>query len=242
MTKNVMQMDRDVSFVGIDASLSSTAVCIRRDGSETYLNFTKNSTSGKWYKMLPNVLYTNVTYVEREDYSEGEICKAMEYHRVASMITSEISRLIEGSIVHVCMEGYSYSSAAGPLIDLVTFGTHLRHGLIQMLEDPKHKGKLTIVAPMSLKTFACASTYGYLLTEKQKSKKKVTYRNDEGVAGGSFKKREMLKSLFDLGEGCYISEELKYHQDELFAMKNIPKPVDDLVDSFWLERYAESNI
>lgn len=219
-----------VVYVGIDASLTSTAICI--DGK--YSNITSNKTTGKWYSAVSDcVKFSAVHYPKSNDYSDGEIQKIRAYSVAASAVLDSLfSQVSDDDFLNVYMEGYSYSSAAGPLIDLVTFGAYVRLGLLKKLGN---RGTLTIIAPMSLKTFACSHTYGDKYVQ---SKSKKVLRNDEGIPGGSFKKREMLKAAYDAG-GCEIVDRIDDLKSVLI-MSNIPKPIDDLVDSWWLKTYAKT--
>ena len=71
---------------------------------------------------------------------------------------------------------------------------------------------------------------------KNKAKTKIEYRNNEGVAGGSFKKPDMYKVLVentDLQNDSWVKF-LAEHSEEQLSMKSISKPIEDINDSYIL--------
>jgi hypothetical protein len=201
-------------YTGIDASLTSTALCIESDGHEILYNFHTGKQT-KWFKLLePVVKFHNISHEIAGEYSESEVSKHKSYQVLSDKIRYYLS---PDSLIGI--EGYSYSSQAGPLIDLVTFGTLLRQKIINITEH------LTIYAPTNLKASVCKIAYG--------TDQKGIARNDEGIAGGKFTKREMLKAMFDHAPDAPMSKILIHYKDDLLKMKNIPKPIDDLVDAWW---------
>jgi hypothetical protein len=94
---------------------------------------------------------------------------------------------------------------------------------------------MLIVPPSSLKMFTCNKVYGlnYALP-----KSKNVSRNKEGLSGGNFKKHEMFKALIDGDIQCPILNFCIDNQEEILSMKNIPKPIDDLIDAIFLSLYV----
>lgn len=225
-------------YIGIDPSLSSTACCIRIDDRDMFANFTTNKITGKWYKMLESVNFHELSLdTKGYAYSESEIIKALQYADAAKYVWNNIFKMIprDASYVGIAIESYSQSSMAGPLIDLVTFSTLLRREMLIGM-DGAYKHHISVVAPMSLKVFACETAYGDRFINP---KSKKVLRSDEGIAGGSFKKREMLKAAADTHNSCPLLVHIDDVQSVLM-MSGIPKPIDDLIDAWWLTNYANS--
>lgn len=222
-----------VNYVGIDASLTSTAVNIRTPDSNVLLSFTKNYKPSKWTKELePFVTFFGTTFRDLDDYSQSEVAKLADYEEVVNNIVHEIAiRVDNGLETKVSIEGYSYSSAAGPLIDLVTFGTLLRRKLILQFKN------LQIYTPSQLKKYCAQLVY--------QPDKKGMHRNNDGVAGGSFKKPQMCQAMLD-SSGLTLNEKfthfLKTNWSDLSSMKNLPKPTDDLSDAVWACEVLIKNI
>jgi hypothetical protein len=221
-----MSTSKSNTYVGIDASITSTAVCIEQDGIDRYLCFTTAPKLNGWMKFLePVVDFTLVHYDYPKDYSESECYKLVNYSKTATAITT-----ILPDCATIGMEAYSQSSDAGHLIDLVTIGTFIRMGILAAGWD------LNLYAPMTMKKQTCRIAYN-----KWDVKKKV-WRNMEEVAGGSFKKHEMLKAMLDSNIKSSLSDILRERSSDILSLKAIPKPIDDLVDAFWAKEIAKQTL
>lgn len=216
---------KETTYVGIDASITSTAVCVEQDGTDRYLNYTTSEKHTGWMKLLePVVTFHLVHYEHPKDYSDSEKYKLASYLNTATRIVSDIP---DNSSVG--MEAYSQSSDAGHLIDLVTLGTFIRSGVVASGWD------LELYAPMTMKKQACIIAYN------NPDKKGKIWRNNDGVAGGSFKKHEMLKAMLDatLGGKNALADILRDRATDILLLKAIPKPIDDLVDAWWAKEIAK---
>jgi hypothetical protein len=217
------------NVVAIDPSLSCTAMVVN-DKRYAFVSrrvaLTKKDELTKWFALSePHVNYIFTNFVNLDDYSSNEINKLISYHETTKLICDIIHDNLDPALdVKIAMEGYSFSSDAGPLIDLVTFSTLLRQKLLDITLD------VEIISPTGLKLEAAKLTYPAI----QKGKKviKYEYRNHEGMAGGSFKKHEMYKVLVDNTkiQSPWI-DFLKTHQKEILNYKSIPKPIEDVNDA-----------
>jgi hypothetical protein len=216
-----------IDYIGIDASLNSTAVCIElSDGTEFYLSFYTKEKADKWMKLITGPVkfhFTQYTDVKAYEYSWSECTKQLDYEKVASNILDEVAACLSKPLsdAQIGMEGYSYSSSAGPLIDLVTFGSKIR---LKMLEQGSD---LTLYAPMTMKTETCREVYGV--------DSKGIPRNDIGLAGGKFTKHEMLEAFYQYKRAKKnpLYNVLLPFRSEIRSLKAVPKPIDDLIDAYW---------
>lgn len=205
-------------IIGIDPSLSSTAVCaMSQDGSTEFYCFTKGKTT-KWTKAVePAARMVLVDYDGKGQYSDSEVQKLVDYQRNANQIVDSLGLTADDQVL---IEGYAFR-ADGSIIDLVMFGTFLRKRILDA------GSRLTIVAPMSLKNEFAKLTYG--------ADKKGVARNPAGLAGGKFTKREMLEALYVLQLPYVLSSKFRdtmaAYYDEMMSLKNIPSPVNDCVDA-----------
>lgn len=230
------------NYIGIDPSIISTGLvvngkvfnyCREKDAKNTAL--TKLS---KWYLFCDDVItyrFINLDYVE--GYSENEIKKMYLYDTVTDQIIADINATIDHNLPsRVAIEGYSYSSAAGDIIDLVTFSTLLRRKLLTVTTD------ITILAPMTLKLESCKMTY--IPIEKKiggkKPRTEYIYKNKLGIPGGSFNKVDMYMSLIenDNLNDAYVTF-LKEHKMSIAFTKNIKKPLEDTNDAYTLYSLLE---
>lgn len=212
------------NYVGIDTSLSSTGVYIRtKEGKNIYYNYRNTDKMTKWHKVLSYINYESYENYKAENYSDTEICKLLQYNKITDKILSDIISHCKPEETIVITEGFSYSSSnTSSLIDLVSYATLLRNKIISY-----DFYNLTIKSPSTLKADTCIMVYG-------PGEKKKPARNNEGIAGGKFTKREMLKSAFDFNMEIEIINSLLFYKDDLLGMKSIPKPIDDMMDAVWL--------
>lgn len=220
-------MNSNINIIGIDPSLISTAMTI--NGKHLF-NYTKESYASnksglnKWYKTCEDqVKYRFIETNNIKNFTESEIDKLKRYQELADLVVKDIINYINpNEKVYIAIEGYSYSSAAGPLIDLVTYGTILRGKLLEITDD------VIIYPPSTLKLESAKLTYAKIMEGK-----KEVWRNNEGVAGGKFTKHDMYKVLTD--NVTFDSDWVKLLrdvQDEVFETKTIKKPMEDVNDSY----------
>jgi hypothetical protein len=67
-----------------------------------------------------------------------------------------------------------------------------------------------------------------------KPDKKGVYRNEDGKAGGSFDKKDMMRALLHFDIDVDYFNYLMKKKEDLLKPKNIPKPFDDINDSLLL--------
>lgn len=219
-----------MNIVAIDPSLSCTALVVN---NKMYC-FTNSNTSKtakgelkKWFQVCKDnnvAIYTFSSLKEVENHSVSELNKIRNYYYIVNDIIRNIKENIDvEKETKIFIEGYSYSSIAGPLIDLVTFGSLLR---LRLIQEVSHN--ITVIPPSSLKQEAAKLTYSPTIKGS-----KTEYRNNEGVAGGKFTKREMFLALIEnesIKNDEWISF-LRHHSEEILSTKNIPKPIEDLNDA-----------
>lgn len=220
-----------MTYIGIDTSLASTGLYILSAEGEFYYNYRNNDKLSKWHKTLSYITYHDYDIPKMENYSDQEIAKLIKWDDLTTLIVEDILKHCTPENTMIWTEGFSYSSNAGPLIDLVTYATLLRKKLVEL-----NFNSIVIKAPSTLKLDTCKKTYTPIekVIKGKKPRIEYIYKNDEGISGGRFQKREMIKALFDFSTNLRIKDSLLYHKKELLEMKNIPKPIDDMVDACWL--------
>ncbi len=212
-----------MDYIGLDTSLASTGLYIRKaDGSEFYYNYMNTPKLSKWHKTLSFIEYKSYEILEFDNHSDNEVGKLIKYDQITQMIVADILKHCDPKDATVVTEGYSYSSSAGMIIHLVTYGTLVRNKLLSL-----GFADFIIKPPSTLKSDTCIKVYG-------PGEKKKPARNREGIAGGKFQKREMLQAQFESGIPNSMTDMLIIHKQELLERKAIPKPIDDMVDAWWL--------
>ena len=232
-----------MNIVAIDPSLTCTAMVVNGKAfvyTTESVALTKKLELKRWFKETEG-LVTVRTFPDAsgdsDDHSLSEIQKLHRYQTIVAEIIKDIRSHLFADNLTVAIEGYSYSSAAGPLIDLVTFGTLLRRavseinltGWASLGEDMMFRyTTVRILQPTTVKQRAAMLVYPPITKGK-----KVEYRNNEGVAGGSFKKPEIYKALIENTKLTFDPWVvfLNEHAEEIMAMKSIPKPIEDVNDA-----------
>lgn len=233
-----------INIVTIDPSLISTGLTVNGKSfsiAAEKIALTKTGKFTKWFDTVEpycEIFTVNTDYKNETIYAHLEVAKLETFQRTANLIRKTIDTHCNPMYNTICLiEGYSYSSQAGPLIDLVTFGSLVRERLFS-----RSGTKLVILAPSTVKRLAAKLTY-----EPIKKGKKIEYRNNQGVAGGSFKKHEIYKVLT---ENDKINTDwvrfLRLKEKEILEQKSIPKPIEDINDSVVMfhiaqEAYTENN-
>lgn len=228
-------------IIGLDISLSSTAMCINDNGAEyiyCYLNTNKVS---KWANLLEgDISNLMVTRLERakkaKNYSDGEISKLLKYDEISELILNDIIKRCGNRKCEIRMEGYSYTKNTNSIIDIIGLSTQLRLKLLTKLNSSLH-----IISPSTLKLSTCKLAYGVTEIKRygkkdQPLKSNFKVMNKEGISGGSFTKFEMYKSIIDGNIDTIIYDFLNEYESDVISMKKIPSPIDDIIDSVLITR------
>ena len=230
------------NIVSIDPSTTCTGLCVN---GELYniVNYdiavTKKDKFKRWFD-ISSPYCEIITYPAREkqsNYYQEELSKLEYYSNIKNiilcMITERITQSQNPENTLVLIEGFSYSSAAGHLIDLVTLSTLIRNAIVEKGFD------LRVVAPSDLKLSTAKMSYDAV--DVGKKKPKLEWRNTKGVSGGSFTKHDMLDAIMDSKHTSSIWKDFlaEYHS-EISDMKSIPKPIEDVNDAFLLYKISQN--
>jgi hypothetical protein len=225
-------------YIGIDPSIISTGMVI--DGKvfnycRESAALTKKNKYTKWFDVMKDVItYRYITIENDGNYSESEIAKMISYDKITTMIIEDINKHIKYDNVCIYLEGYSYSSSAGDIIDLVTFSTLLRRKLLTISTN------ITILAPSTLKLETCKLTYQPI--EKhiggKNPRTEYIWKNTIGISGGSFTKLDMFDAILEnkdivIDDHPYIKT-LHENKVSIGFTKNIKKPIEDCNDAYLL--------
>lgn len=222
-----------MNLVAVDPSLISTAVVVSSGDGFAMLNYVRESDShskrglSKWYKSCEqHVRYRSIEYAAYDNYSDGEVAKLRDYSRITDGMLDDITALIDRSApTRVCIEGFNYGASVGDLIDLVAFSTLLRTKILSVTPD------LEVISPLTLKQEACKLAYAPVDTGKKKQK--LVWRNNQGIAGGHFTKREVFQSIVENpSTQDYWSAQCREVYQEVMSLRSVPKPYEDMNDAF----------
>jgi hypothetical protein len=232
-----------MNIVSVDPSLVSTALVVNGKifnyCRESKVNLKKGMS--KWYKSADQYCqYKFINFTEFFNYSQGEISKINDYDRITDMIIDDIKMNLNPDQETVFgAEGYNFGATVGDLIDLVTFSTILRKKIYDQITK-----KIIIVSPSTLKLESCKLTYDPIIKESGKRVKKITHewRNNLGIPGGKFTKKDIALSIIenkDIDHPWF--EYMKSISGDILAGKDIQKPHEDINDAILLYHILKFN-
>lgn len=228
-----------MNIVTIDPSLNCTAVIVN-DRKHVFavedIVYTKKGNLVKWFEAVEDLItiHTHSFDKTKMKHSDKEVAKLIAYTQLARNIVSTIIGDLAGTKgdIRVYIEGYSFSSESGPLIDLVTFGALLRHMIRNDITED-----IRVIQPSELKMYSARFTYPPVT-----NKKSEIIRNHLGIAGGKFKKPDMYRALVEnTALNCQWVTRMRELAIDILAMKNIPKPMEDLNDAKLMYEIAVAN-
>lgn len=229
-----------MNIVALDPSLISTALIVGNENDFKIFNYCRESSvcgkSGlkKWFKLAEEyITYRFIEYREFDDYSTGELIKLKDFDKITNDIIKDILDNIDRTKpTRIGIEGFSYSSSNGDIIDLVTFSTLLRKKLFDIISED-----IIVLSPSTLKLESCKLTYPPIIKEIGGKKPRTEYiwKNTIGMAGGKFTKTDMLYSILENDNlNDRWSKHIKLIKDDIMAISFIPKPYEDCNDAYLL--------
>ena len=225
-------------FIGLDVSKISTAMCIEKNDTIKFFSYSTKKDNNIWVKNTEDFInYRNITYkyTEEKDYSKSQILKLLEFDETTNLIINDIIDNV-GILdsIRIGIEGYSYSSNVGPLIDIVEFTTLLKHKLLHKLNKYSN---VQILSPLTVKTECCRMTYEPRkeLQGKRVIKEIIHLENNNGKQATKFDKWDMFHAFLDCDEiKCKLKTWCKEYEEKITKNKDVPKPLDDIIDACWL--------
>lgn len=230
------------NIIAIDPSLISTALVVSSGDSFKIYNycmmdkvFSKKGIT-KWFGLAEELItYRFIEYRKYKEYSEGELIKLKDYDKISDQIIEDILDNIDlKKPTKIGIEGYSFSSKNGAIIDLVAFSTILRKKLFDKITE-----NILVLSPSTLKLESCKLTYPPINVGVKKEK--WVYKNNLGISGGSFTKHSMLLAITENNNLTdFWAKHCKDNNDDIFALSSIPKPHEDCNDSYLIYNILKS--
>ena len=213
-----------MNFLAVDFSLNSPGICIYNDKSKKYhfVSYMKPGTGTKAEQKLQEEisLLSDVTLVNQPDFtntetfSSAELLKVKRYDKMADdIINLVLQNSFEGDGFTIAFEGTSYGSNGGTnnMIDMAVGAAILKLKLLKTLNPEDIK----TVAPTTIKKFAGKGNMNKLQLFDCFQRNV----NEDPILA----KSPLWKIVKDLEVG-----------------KKIPKPLDDLVDAYFLVAYVSN--
>ena len=211
-----------MNFIAVDFSLNSPGICLYNDKGKKYhfISYMKSGTGTKAEQRLQEELSLlgDVTLVDQpnftntESFSSAELLKVKRYDKMADDIINLIlQNSFDGDGFTIAFEGTSYGSKMGTnnMIDMAAGAAILKLKLLKTL----HPEDILTVAPTTIKKFAGKGNMNKLQLFESFQKNV----NEDPILA----KSPLWKIVKDLEVG-----------------KKIPKPLDDLVDAYFLVAFV----
>ena len=218
----------NIKCVGIDFSLNSPAFCCFKNNRYIWGSVSRSDRTSE--SLLKNkkkpyfILDSNDNFVikilEKQEftteYSAREREKMGYFLEIVEVLWNSILEIMGDEPFHVAMEGLSFSSNGNSLVDISMATALLRERIIDRIGSEN----FYVFSPTTLKKFAVK---------------------------GNAKKDELYHALYNLREDetnlnvfCKILEENK--NEWITKAKAINKPIDDVVDSTWVNLYLKEEL
>jgi len=212
-----------MTFVTIDFSLNSPGICIFKDNKYHFIGYLKPKTGTKAEQRLQEELNmledTQICqqpdWTNNEAYSKSEMIKIQRHTHTAKDIIDmiiEITGLNTPFII--AFEGTSFGSSSGTnnIIDMASGAAILKMEMMSRLEVLD----MMTIAPSTIKKHA---------------------------GSGRLKKDELWIKFLDNvlnDESLESSSLLKFCKSQIGIVSKVPKPMDDLVDAYFLNHLART--
>ena len=230
-------------FIGLDVSKISTALCIEKDNNIKLYSYSTKKSNNIWIKDTKDyIIYRHIQhkYSEEKDYSKSEILKLIEFDNITDLIITDIfDNVNSNDEVYINIEGYSYRST-GPIFDIIEFTTILKHKLMKVMNEYT---TIEIISPLTLKTKCCKLVYKPRVEMKGKKiiKEILHYENNNGKQATKFDKWDMFNAFIDSDINISLKDWCKLNYIGITKNKDVPKPIDDIIDAVWLTQIIKNN-
>jgi hypothetical protein len=224
-------------FIGLDVSKISTALCIDKNNKIKIYNYTNKKSDNIWIKEFKDIIefrFINYDYKNIIDYSQSEIKKIIEFDTVTNLIINDIYDNVNiTDSIKIGIEGFSYNSK-GPIFDLIEFTTLLKDKLIKRIGKYSN---IEIISPLTLKVKSCKMVFEPRIEKKGKKTIKLIehIENDKGKSASKFDKWDMLDLFINSNIDSKLKDWCVLNKDKIYKNKEVPKPIDDVVDSIFLK-------
>lgn len=233
-------------FIGLDISKISTALTIEKDNEIKHYSYSTLKSNNIWVKNTEDIInYRNIIYkyLNEKDYSKSQILKLKEFDITTDLIIKDICDNVDfqNDTIQIGAEGFSYNSNVGPLIDIVEFTSCLKYKLLNKLNTIS---TLNILSPMTVKCETCKIVYKprIELVGKRIIKEVYHYENTKGKEATKFDKWDMFFALIDSNQNNKLKNWCIENLEKITKNKDIPKPLDDIIDSIWIKEIEKKEI
>jgi len=214
-----------LALVGIDYSLNSPAACVYENGQYDFISFFNypkpefKSPIRKTFTIHDELMGRNIISavmynrdVASPDFRDKEVKKIDDASKIAELIDDTLKN--KYMITDFALEGFSYGSKGNSFIDMIMYNTYLRKKLVE--------------------SYGLQAFYIFQPSAVKK------------LAGkGNCDKLYMVNAFKSnvLEDPCLENNLFwQWIQDKEYDPKKIPKPIDDLCDSYFIVKSLRNKL
>lgn len=202
------------NIASIDFSINSTCITILTDSGYQWHHFGREKTS---YFNLETDTFKRYLFPKRkkgDDYCSTERAKLIDAEEFCTGIVDVLS---SNDVKSVAFEGHSFNSKGNSLLELVSYQFLLRSMLKNRLS--LHVDSIFFYPPITVKAFA---------------------------GGAKFKKKDMLERFVSSEDPLLQNNptfiKIRESMDKVLKGEEVVKPIDDLVDSYWIVKKLQQDV
>lgn len=201
-------------LASIDFSINSTSMLVSSGSSYHWYHFGREKTS---YFDLGITNFTRSALPRRkkgDDYCGTERMKILDAKELCQNV---IKIMADRGVTHVAFEGHSFNSKGNSLLELVSYQFLLRNLVNTFLSIDE--SRMFFYSPITVKSFA---------------------------GGAKFKKKDMLDAFIKSDDPILVENEVykivSSSVDKILKGEDVIKPVDDIIDSYWIMKKLEQDV
>lgn len=203
-----------MKLAGIDFSINSACVCISNESTYIWSHFGREKTKYFPFNNENFKQFLTPKRITGKAYCDNE---RMKIHDAKVLCSKIIDFLKTQGITHIAFEGHSFNSKGNSLLELVAYQFLLRDMCIRELGIPIDN--MFFYPPITVKAFA---------------------------GGAKYKKKDLLevfvKTQSELLQNNEIYKTISSNLDIIIKGEDVVKPVDDMIDSFWIVKKLETDV
>ena len=202
------------NIASIDFSINSTCMCVFSGDGYSWHHFSRD---GMKYFDIGSKFFKTQTFSKRESKSDYCSTERMKVVDAQTLCSSIVKTLEKNRVDAIAFEGHSFNSKGNSLLELVSYQFLLRNMIIRDLNFSPNA--LFFYSPVTVKAFA---------------------------GGARYKKTDMLNAFLECDDELLqknpVYIKLKTQSDQLIKKDNVIKPIDDLVDSYWIVKKLQQDV
>lgn len=202
-------------LVGIDFSINSPSICIYKNNEYKFIILQRNRKLTKLDNELKDLI--DIIWIDSikdsNNYQEEQWTRFLDSYKMCDIICRQILKY--GIPEYIAIEGFSFGSTSIRFAELVGYQYQLRNKLYNKFFTNRSDIPIKIYAPQTIKKTA---------------------------GSGKFDKIKMFESFLNLNLNFSLYNYININKDNLKMKNSIRKPIDDIIDSYYIIETLKNDI